>query len=466
MQSLTILHTNDVHGRIEGLARIATLVAQIRAAQPGVPTLYLDAGDSEETANRLSNLTKGAAMHRLLSAAGCDAAAVGNAAPLRYGHDVLADHAAVARYPLLLANMRLPDGAPVPGVQLTALRELGGVWVGLIGITSEIEGDYEKWFGLTMPPPLPLVRELAAALHQDGAEIVVLLSHMGLQIDRELAAGLQGEVDIIIGAHSHDLLPQGELAGTVLIAQAGEYAQHLGRIDLTWDGAQIGQLRAQVLPVPDDTLQSPQVLAEVAAAEQEVAAFLDATIGELGQALDFAADRECGVGNLAADMLRERMDAEVGLIAVGQAFTAGLAAGPLKRLALWEVCATPANPGVATLSGAQLAELVARGLDPAYAAERPRQLRGDARGLFHLSGATVRNGQLLIAGKPADPARNYRVAGTDWEFEAYGGYAPGEWGLQPRYDMPIILREALEEYLATHRPVTVTYGRLERLPFK
>ena len=71
MQSLIILHTNDIHGRVEGLARIATLVEQIRQGQPDTPVLYVDCGDSEETANRLSNLTKGVAMHRLLSAAGC-----------------------------------------------------------------------------------------------------------------------------------------------------------------------------------------------------------------------------------------------------------------------------------------------------------------------------------------------------------------------------------------------------------
>ena len=85
MQRLIILHSNDIHGRIEGLARIATLIDEIRAANPGVPVLYLDGGDSEETARRLSNLTKGVAMHHLLSAAGCAAAAVGNAAPGRPG---------------------------------------------------------------------------------------------------------------------------------------------------------------------------------------------------------------------------------------------------------------------------------------------------------------------------------------------------------------------------------------------
>lgn len=74
---LTILHTNDIHGRIEGLARVATLVAQTRENTPH-PVLYFDAGDIEETNTRLSSLTKGVAMHRLLSAAGCNAAAIGN----------------------------------------------------------------------------------------------------------------------------------------------------------------------------------------------------------------------------------------------------------------------------------------------------------------------------------------------------------------------------------------------------
>jgi hypothetical protein len=160
-------------------------------------------------------------------------------------------------------------------------------------------------------------------------------------------------------------------------------------------------------------------------------------------------------------MLRERMQADVGLVAVGQAFSGPLPAGPLKRLTLWEACATSANPGAVVLTGAQLAELVARGTDQTFAAERPRALRGAARGLFHLSGATIRAGQLLVGDRPIDPRREYRVAGSDWEFERYGGYAPHEWGLQAHFEQPTILREALEDYLAAHRPVVVPMGRLD-----
>ena len=89
---LTILHTNDIHGRHDKIAQIATHVARVRA-EAEHPVLYLDAGDVEESTSRISSMTTGTGLHRLLGRAGCDAATVGNACWLRYGPGVLADHA-------------------------------------------------------------------------------------------------------------------------------------------------------------------------------------------------------------------------------------------------------------------------------------------------------------------------------------------------------------------------------------
>ena len=444
---LIILHTNDIHGRVEGLSRIATLVEQIRAENQDAPVLFFDLGDSEDYSNRLSNLTKGAAMHRLLSAMGCDAAVVGNGAIPRYGPGVLKDHAAASRYPHLLANICLADGDFVPGTHPTALLDLGFLRLGLIGATVEMP-SYTRFFGLSAVPTMPLIRELAAGLRGEGADAVMLLSHLGLAADRELAEELQEDVALIVGGHSHDLLPDGERVGDALIAQAGHYAEHLGRVDLIWDGEKLRATGATVLPVADATPSSAQVLAEADAIEIQVEQYLDEVVGELAVPLDFAADRECGVANLLADALRQRMDADVGVLVAGQAFSGPLPAGPLRRAALWDACPSPANPGVVTLTGSQLVELVARGLDPERAAERPNPLRGKARGLMHLSGAVMREGCLLVGGQPVEPEREYRVAGSDFEFEPVWEYTDADWELHPSYDIPIILREALEEYLA------------------
>ena len=235
---VTLLHTNDIHGQVDGLARVATLVERIRE-ESSHRVIYVDAGDVEETTTRLSNLTKGVAMHRLLSAAGCEVSVVGNAVWLRYGPQVIPDQAKVASYPLLLANLE-----PVEGVQKTALID----GVGFVGVTDPF-GDFLEvgLYGIQATDEVEEVRAGARALREQGAEIVVCLSHLGYQridadrrggaIDPELAAEVQGEVDVIVGAHSHDLLPEGERIGSVLIAQAESHARYLGRIEI--DGAEM-----------------------------------------------------------------------------------------------------------------------------------------------------------------------------------------------------------------------------------
>ena len=211
------------------MARIATLVRQIRH-ESAHPVLYVDAGDVEETTTRISNLTKGTAMHRLLAAAGCDAAAVGNAAWLRYGPQVVADHAEAAGYPMLCANLR-----PLPGAQASVLIDR----VGLVGATDPFRTFLDGFdYGLEALDEAEAVCAAARSVREDGAELVVVLSHLGYDVpeqsidDRRLAEALQGEIDLIVGAHSHNLLPTGERVGEVLIVQVGSHGEHLGRVDL------------------------------------------------------------------------------------------------------------------------------------------------------------------------------------------------------------------------------------------
>ena len=464
MQKFIILHSNDIHGRAEGLARIATLVERTRAENPGIPVLYLDGGDCEETTQRLSNLTKGAAMYRLLRAAGCAAATIGNGGLPRYSQHILPAYARAARFPLLLANLRNSDGSMLEGVQATAIFEVGTLNLGIIGVTAPtLGGDlvYEQTFGLQVSPTIPLIRELAAELREQGANVVLLLSHLGLHEDVIAALEIGEEVPLIIGAHTHNLAPAGIWSGSVLIAQAGEHAQHLGRLDLAWDGERLQVERVCVIPVTEELPPSPRIQEELAAIEAEVEDVLNGTIGELLAPLDFAVDRECGTANLLADALRERTGAEVGLVTAAMAPIAPLPAGPLKRATLWEASTSPANPGVVEMTGAQLLQLVKRGLDPAFAAERTRANRGNPRGLIHLSGASMRGGQLYVGDRAVEPEYTYKVAGSDWELGTLGGYADPAWGLKPSYEVQTIMREVIEDYFKGRPPVAVEMGRLD-----
>ena len=420
---VTLLHTNDLHGRIEQLARVGTLVERIRAESPR-PVIYVDAGDLEETSNRLSNLTKGVAMQPVLGAAGCQAACVGNAVWLRYGTHVLADHAAAASFPLLLANI-----APIAGVQPTTMID----GVGFVGITDAFRDFLDTAdYGVKPLDEVETVRRHARELRAAGAKRVVVLSHLGLAAmpdrrgprisDRELADALAGEIDLIVGGHSHDLLPHGEWRSGVLIAQAGMFGEHLGRIDLDDDG-----VRASLIPVTRDVPSAPEVLAVAEREERQLEASLSEVIAELDRPLD---------ARWIADVVRRRMDADVGLATSGAAIDRPLPPGPLQRGDLWEACSSTGNPGAVSMTGAQLTEVIERGSDPAFQRTTAGALRGRERGPLEVAGPT-----------DLDPAREYLVAGTDWELEPYGGMVDADWQLQARYDFPIILREAIEEHL-------------------
>ena len=430
MRRLVLLHSNDVHGNIEGLARIATLVERIQG-ESDCPVAYVDAGDVEETTTWISNVTKGAAMHRLLSAAGCRAAAVGNAAWLRYGPQVLPDHARAASYPLLLANVRAPDGRLLEGTRETALLGLDGIRLGLIGVTAPSLSLGIESFGVSWREEGPLVRRLAGELREQGADYVVLLSHLGLHVprenvdDRRVAPQVAGAVDAIVGAHSHDVLPNGERIGGVLVAHAGERAEYLGRVEL---GPQ--EARAELLPVGADVPPHPAVLAAAEAVEPEVDRLLAEVLGELPEALD----PEAG-SRWFGDLLLERMNADVAIVVPGQAFADVLPAGAVTRGVLWRACDSSANPGVVTMNGGQLAAVVERGRDRHVAATSAPQLRGRQRGILQVRGVDE-----------IDPAREYRVAGTDWELEPYGGLVEADWNLRPAYEFPTIVREVIEDH--------------------
>jgi len=426
---LTLLHTNDVHGNVDGLARVATLVERIGAETPH-RVMYVDAGDVEETTTRLSNLTKGVAMHRLLSAAGCEVSVVGNAAWLRYGPQVIPAQADAASYPLLLANLE-----PVEGVQPTALID----GVGFVGVTdpfrSFLEGEID--FGIRATDEVEAVKRGAAKLREQGAELVVCLSHLGWKrltvptslIDPELAERVQGEVDVIVGAHSHDLLPGGERIGSVLVAQAESHARYLGRIEI--DGAGI---TASVVPVTDDIPPHPRVVEAIAACEADLDASLDEIVAELDAPLD---------AQWVAEMLRERMGAEVALATSAVMLDYPLPAGRLRRRDLWEACHSTANPAVTELTGEQLARLIEKGSDPEFQETTTGPLRGKPRGPLHVAGDT----------SSLEPGRTYVVAATDFELEEYGRLIEPDWRLSIRYDFPTIIREAIEERLgATPSP--------------
>jgi 5'-nucleotidase len=470
--SISIFHTNDMHGHLEEISRLSSFARRLReqARAEGKHTFLWDAGDAADRRIQICSATKGAAFQGILNAMGYSLQTMGNAISLPYGPQAMAEIAARSDFPILAANCRDGDGPLVEGLQESIIVDLpGGIILGVFGLTSPWDGMYEI-FGLRFPDFVTIARRLVSELRQKGSSIILVLSHLGLIDDRILADEVDG-IDIIIGAHTHDRLDAGEIRNGVLIAQAGEYAEALGRVDLRYDleAGKIIAKEAVVLDVPPDISPDPAVLAAIQESEGELIEVLAQVIGEIEEDLDLDYFGECGLGNMAADALRERMEGEVAILAAGQ-FRNCIPKGTLTVGILDEACFSSANPYLSEIKGKQLLEALERGLDPAINEFMHHGLRGSPIGIPQISGLKVeyykdiktkpRIRQVLISGEPLDLDREYRVAHTDQEITADYGYLVIKEEQTKSIDVPTILSEVLADHVKRNSPVpTPELGR-------
>jgi 5'-nucleotidase len=350
---LTILHINDLHGRVGQLARIASLVRSIRnvVQDAGGYCLFLDAGDVEDTALLESSLTKGSAMQAILRGAGCEWAALGNSIPMRYGPQAVADLSEYFGRPLLCANMLDQHGQLLAGLQPYALETVGELKIGLIGLTPPNEA-YQTFFQLDVPGPLDVLPGLIKRVRLEGAKTVILISHLSSPVDQEVAEKIRG-IDVIVGGHDHVKINPPQVINGTIIVQAGDFGQYLGRLDLTIEPetGKVIQHQGELIQVGEDILDDPGVQAAVETQHQRVERMMEHQICFLNDPLELAVDRECSAGNLLADALLERMEGmQAALVLAGQ-WTFGLEAGPITQGGLYAANRSTANPARAKLTG-------------------------------------------------------------------------------------------------------------------
>ena len=465
--NLTILHTNDLHGHVDELAVLAAMARRIRAEVEvaGGHCLLVDCGDAEERSVLEMAVTKGRAVAACLRAAGYDLAVVGNGAPLSFGPQVIADMAGEFGQPMLAGNLLDQTGALVAGCIPSLVRTIGGVTVGFIGMAPRWE--YWTLFGLQNPEAAPIVRAQVEVLREAGCTVMILLSHLGIADDAQLAGRVRGP-DVIIGGHSHTTIFGGLEQEGVLITQAGDHGRFLGRVDLDIDDqtGEVTDKRATLIPLDPQTVPDPQVLATWRGQQALVRELLAEPVGATTAAIPFDPVDESALGNLVADALRERTDAVIVMLQP-TSLLAGLPAGAVTLGDVYTSCKSPGNPTWRDLTGAQVLEMLEVGLDPVRAQEPAPWGRGRLNGRLAVSGLTAayndgvlpgsRLSDVRVAGETLDPARTYRVAGSDaemtnlsWRDGERRSLLSFELGDDEQYEVPTTLRDVLENYLRQH----------------
>jgi len=462
---ISIFHTNDMHCRLDSIARLSTYARKLRedARKEGRKVFFWDAGDAADRRSQICSLSKGSAFPPILNSMGITLQTMGNAISMTYGPQSMVSVAAQSKFPILAANCRDGDGPLVEGLREFEIISLTNkLSMGVIGLTAPWGNAYNV-FGLRFPDFCEVTKGLISQLKARGVSIIVALSHLGLEDDRILADKVES-IDLIIGGHTHNRLENGEVRNGVLIAQAGDYAKAIGRIDLRFDPNEdkLISCTAKVLDIPKDTPPDPLILRAISAAEKEVAEIMAQPIGNLAAALNHDFFQECDIGNLAADALRARMGAEIAIVSSGL-LRHNLKAGTLTLGELDAACFSTANPWLSEVRGRQIMEALERGLDPSICKVKPPSYRSTPIGIPQISGMVVsydsnargkpRVRHVMIKEQPIEPDRIYRLAHTDAETMSEHGYLELEKEQTIEEEVPTILREVIADYIRLHSPM-------------
>lgn len=437
-RNLTILHTNDIHGHLEswrgwegdlngkivgGLDRLAAQVEKVRGKVKTNNVLLLDAGDTiGDTA--VAAETEGRAVVETMNRMRFDAMVVGNHEP-DFTAEKLLERIKEAEFPILAANI----AGKTDGKLFTkpyVIKTVGGVRVGILGLAypnTPITSAKKNVENLTFRDAVATAREYVPRLRKEGAEIVVALTHLGLNADKRLAEEVGG-IDVIVGGHSHNRMTEALHVRETLIVQAGAHGSDLGRLDLTIENGRVTVFKRTLIPIIN-TESNKTVAAEI---EKQIAPYkskLDENIGEAAGLIVRAQtiagneaekrDAESPADSLFADAIREETNTEIAFLP-GLGYGVAIQPGAITTDELRNLIPHDAAIFTMKLSGVQIREVLEQAVENVFTTDATKKVGGmiQLSGLRFSYDATLSRGnrvrEIFVGEKPLEQKRSYRVA--------------------------------------------------------
>ncbi|MDA0331960.1 MAG: thiosulfohydrolase SoxB [Candidatus Puniceispirillaceae bacterium] len=300
------------YGRLGGLDRTATLIKAIRAERGDGNVLLLDGGDTWQ-GSYTSLKTQGADMVSAMKLLKPDAM-VGHW-EFTFGKDRVEELIEEMGYPFLGGNV-FDTEWDEQVFESTAFFERGGVNVAVIGQhfpytpIANPRHMVEGWsFGIR---PDKIQANVDAA-REAGAEIIVLLSHNGFDVDQKIAATVTG-IDVILTGHTHDAIPQAIRINDTLLLSSGSHGKYLGRIDLKVEAGRVVDAASTVIPVFSDVITpDAEMAAHIDALRAPYEAECNRVIGTAGALLYRRGNFNGSWDDVICDAIRQERDVDIAL---------------------------------------------------------------------------------------------------------------------------------------------------------
>ena len=481
---LTIIHTNDVHGRLKpidygirhdvgGFAARANLIQQFKSQNKNV--LVLDAGDIAQ-GTLFFKFFNGVPDVKFMSEAGYDAAELGNH-EFDKGLVVVKNMIESANFPFLCSNIRFLDNPALQKeIKPYIIKDYNGFKVAIIGVIAQdlntLVGDYTDFKTID---PIESTKNIVKEINSK-VDFIVVLSHTGFDEDIKIAKAVP-EINVIVGGHSHTFLKQPKQIfhgkTETLIIQDGEFGVNIGQLDLKFENKNIEKYNYKNISV--NGKDENKVFSEkIANLSREIDSIANQKIGQIKTPLDARRNkiksRLTNAGILIVKSMKAKCaDSDIVLLNAG-AIRANkyIEAGFITKSDIFELYPFDDTVVTAEIKGSVLKSILetsskelpkssasflqSSGLEYSInTANYPQVLSND--GLCILKEGQ-RVSDIKINGNPLIADKYYKVTMNDYIFKGGNGYSQFKNSKNIK-KTDILVQDAIVDYIKKNSPISV-----------
>jgi 2',3'-cyclic-nucleotide 2'-phosphodiesterase (5'-nucleotidase family) len=436
VKDVTILHWNDFHAKnlptrgtkkdsatgesityyYGGTSNVLGYINKFRDEK----SLVFNAGDDFQ-GTPISNFTRGKSQIELLNLFNLDAFVIGNH-EFDYSQYSLDSALKLANFNVLSANVYNKLTGTTFG-KTYIIKEVNGVKIGILGISPPdlMELTIPKNVNdITMLNLDSVITTGISILKNEGCDLIVLLTHEGVDNDKLLAEKYYKDVDVIVGGHSHTPLFRPVIDSGVVIVQAGSYSRWIGKLDLKVDTDKdtlikyYGKLYETVM---DSAIYDKAAEEKVENMVASISGDLMKVIGELKSDWKASYNKESNLGQYEADAFKNKTGADIGFIN-GGGLRKSLSMGAITISDIWEINPFSNEVNTFTVSGKALKQMLANNTR----IRLNKTKEGDSGEILDVSGLiykydskqmAIDSNNIMISyevdGKPVDDNKTYTI---------------------------------------------------------